>query len=192
MSKVINLIYESFNCEIHDVYHVARLVYDVDYRTFDMFFKSDKQAIDAISKYLQKKKVNDYFKVILDDNGNIIGFLSIYLHDNGHEFHLKSPKLFLVDILDHFVLCDIGKNDLYLAEIAIDESQRGKGLGRKVVNDVLKYAKSKNYDRVILDADFRNKGAKKLYESIGFKEFNKKRVKIGSFERGMYNMEFNL
>ena len=186
------MIYETFNPEIHDVRHVARLVYDVDYRTFDMFFKSDEHAIDAISKHLLKKKSNKYFKVILDDNHDIIGYVSIYLHDDEHDFHLKSPKLFLVDILDHFVLCDIEKNDLYLAEVAIDESQRGKGLGRKVVCDVIRYAKSKNYDRVILDADFRNKGARKLYESIGFKEFNKKRVKIASFERGMYNMEFNL
>ena len=186
------MIYETFNPEIHDVRHVARLVYDVDYRTFDMFFKSDEHAIDAISKHLLKKKSNKYFKVILDDNHDIIGYVSIYLHDDEHDFHLKSPKLFLVDILDHFVLCDIEKNDLYLAEVAIDESQRGKGLGRRVVCDVIRYAKSKNYDRVILDADFRNKGARKLYESIGFKEFNKKRVKIASFERGMHNMEFNL
>lgn len=189
---MINLIYETFNPEVHDVSHVAKLVYDVDYRTFDMFFKSSSNAINAISRYLQKKKSNNHFKVILDDNRNIIGYVSIYLHDHPHEFYLKSPKLFLVDILDYFVLCDIGENDLYIAEIAIDESQRGNGLGRKVINDVLGYAKSKNFDRVILDADFRNEGAKKLYESIGFKEFNKKRVKIGSFERGMYNMEFNL
>ncbi len=189
---MINLIYETFNPEIHDVCHVARLVYDVDYRTFDMFFKSDKQAINAISKYLQKKKLNDYFKVILDDERNIIGYVSIYLHGDGHDFHLKSPKLVLVDILDHFVLCDIEERDLYLAEVAIDESQRGKGLGRQVVNDVIDYARSKGYDRIILDADLRNESAKKLYESIGFKQFNKKRIKIGSFERGMYNMEFNL
>lgn len=186
------MIYETFDPEIHDVRHVARLVYDVDYRTFDMFFKSDEQAIDAISKHLLRKKLNKYFKVILDDNHDIIGYVSIYLYDDDHDFHLKSPKLFLVDILDHFVLCKIGKNDLYLAEVAIDESQRGKGLGRKVVCDVIRYAKSKNYNRVILDADFRNKGAKRLYESIGFKEFDKKRVKIASFERGMYNMEFIL
>lgn len=189
---MIDLNYETFNPEVHDVLHVAKLVYDVDYRTFDMFFKSDKHAINAISKYLSKKSLNDFFKVILDDNRNVIGYVSIYLHDDKHEFHLKSPKLFLVDILDYFVLCDIKKGDLYLAEVAIDESQRGRGLGRKVVCDVIEYAKSKNYSRVILDADFRNKGAKKLYESIGFKQFNKKRVKIGSFERGMYNMEFSL
>lgn len=189
---MIDLIYETFDPKIHDVDHVARLVYDVDYRTFDMFFKSDKQAVDAISKYISKKKLNDYFKVILDENRNIIGYVSVYLYGGGHEFHLKSWKLFLVDILDHFVLCDIERDDLYLAEIAIDESQRGNGIGRQVVLDVIGYAKSKNFKRVILDADFRNKGAKKLYESLGFKEFNKKRVKIAGFERGMHNMEFNL
>lgn len=172
--------------------HVARLVYDVDYRTFDMFFKSDEDAVDAISRYLLKKKRNDYYKVILDDEANIIGYVSIYLHDDGHDFHWKSPKLFLVDILDHFVLCDINKGDLYLAEVAIDKSQRGKGLGRKVVCDVIEYARSKNFKRVILDADFRNDGAKRLYESIGFRQFDKKSLKIATFERGMYNMEFNL
>lgn len=187
---VIKLIYETFDPKIHDVSHVARLVYDVDYRTFDMFFKSDTQAIEAISKHLLKKKSNKYYKVILDDNRNIIGYVSIYLHDDEHDFHMKSPKLFLVDLLDYFVLCDIEKDDLYLAEVAIDESQRGQGLGKKVVGDVLEYAKSKNFKRVILDADFRNDGAKRLYESLGFKEFNKKRVKILNFERGMYNMEF--
>lgn len=189
---MINLIYETFNPKIHDVNHVARLVYDVDFRTFDMLFKSDEEAVKSISKYLAKKKLNDYFKVILDDDNCIIGYVSIYLHDDEREFHLKSWKLFVVDILDHFVLCDIEKDDLYLAEVAIDESQRGKGLGRQVVLDVIDYARSKNYKRVTLDADFRNKGAKKLYESIGFKEFNKKRLKIASFERGMHNMEFNL
>ncbi len=189
---MISLIYETFNPNIHDVRHVARLVYDVDFRTFDMFFKSDEKAIDAISKYLSKKNINPYFKVILDENKNIIGYVSIYLHDDDHKFIFKSLRLYLVDILDHFVLCDIGKDDLYLAEIAIDESQRGKGLGRKVVSDVIDYARSKNYSRVILDADFRNTGAKKLYESLGFREFNKKRVKIASFERGMHNMEFIL
>lgn len=186
------MIYETFDSKIHDVNHVARLVYDVDFRTFDLFFKSSDKAIAAISKYLLKKNINENFKVILDENNEIIGYVSIYLYDDGHEFYLKSWKLFLVDILDYFVLCDINEGDFYLAEIAIDESQRGKGLGRKVIQDVISYAKSGNFKRVILDVDFRNTGAKKLYESMGFKQFNKKRVKIFSFERGMYNMEFNL
>ena len=118
--------------------------------------------------------------------------LMIYTYKVSHKFYFKSLRLQIVDILDHFVLADIEKNDLYLAELAIDSRLRGQGIGKKVVCDVINYAKSKNYKRVTIDADFRNTGAKRLYERLGFKEFNKKRVKIGSFERGMHNMELIL
>ena len=40
--------YEIFNPEIHDVSKVAKLVYDVDFRTFDMLFKSSDGAINSI------------------------------------------------------------------------------------------------------------------------------------------------
>ena len=177
---------------MHDVSKVAELTYEVDYRTFDMLFKSKESAVKSIAKELPKRELADYFKVILDDDGKIIGMLEVYTSETSHKFCLKSLKLIIVDILDHFVLADIKRGDLYLAEIAIDSKLRGQGIGRKVLCDVIGYAKSKDYKRVILDADFRNHGAKRLYESMGFREFNKKRVKIGSFERGMYNMELIL
>lgn len=184
--------YETFDPDKHDLNKVAKLVYDVDYRTFDMLFKDEKSAVKTIAKDLPKRELGHFFKVILDDGGEIIGVLMIYDSEISHKFYLKSPRLLIVDILDHFALADIEDDDLYLAEIAIDSRLRGQGIGRKVVCDVIEYAKSKNYKRVTLDADFRNSGAKKLYERMGFKEFNKKRVKIGSFERGMYNMELIL
>lgn len=107
-------------------------------------------------------------------------------------FTFKSLRLLIVDILDYFVLCDVGPGDLYIADLAIDDSLRGQGIGRKVLGDVIEYARQENLNRVILDADFRNEGAKKLYEKVGFKEFNKKRLKFLNFERGMHNMEFIL
>ena len=189
---MINVHYENFNPETHDIFKVAKLVYDVDFRTFDMLFKDSSKAISTIANDLKKHEPTGTFKVILDDNNEVIGILMSYVSNKPLDIRIKSLKLIIVDILDYFVLCDVKEGDLYLAEIAIDDSQRGQGLGRKVINDVIEYAKSKNLNRVTLDADFRNVGARKLYERIGFKEFNKKRVKIGSFERGMHNMEFNL
>ena len=184
--------YENFNPKVHDTYKVAKLVYDVDFRTFDLLFKNEDKAISTIEKDLRKHEPEGTFKVILDDNDEIIGMLMAYISEMPYDFRLKSLKLIIVDILDHFVLCDIEKDDLYVAEIAIDDSLRGQGLGKQVLLDVIDYAKSKNLNRVILDADFRNIGARKLYERIGFKEFNKKSLKIGSFERGMHNMELIL
>lgn len=189
---MIKMRYETFNPNVHNVLKVAKLVYDVDFRTFDMLFKNPDNAIEAIAKDLRKNKIEYSFKVILDDNDEVVGILKIYTYNTPHKFHLKSIRLMIVDILDYFVLSDINDDDLYLAEIAIDESLRGQGMGRKVIFDTIEYAKSKNYKRIILDADFRNKAAKSLYEKLGFKEFNKKSLKIGGFERGMYNMELVL
>lgn len=184
--------YENFDPKVHDTYKVAKLVYDVDFRTFDLLFKNEDKAISTIERDLRKHEPEGTFKVILDNNDEIIGMLMAYISEMPYEFRLKSLKLIIVDILDHFVLCDIEKDDLYVAEIAIDDSLRGQGLGKQVLLDVIDYAKSKNLNRVILDADFRNIGARKLYERVGFKEFNKKSLKIGSFERGMHNMELIL
>lgn len=189
---MISLKYENFNPQIHDTYKVAKLVYDVDFRTFDLLFKDEDKAISTIEKDLKKHKPESTFKVILNDDDEIIGMLMAYISEMPYDFRIKSLKLIIVDILDYFVLCDIKKDDLYVAEIAIDDSLRGQGLGKRVLLDVIEYAKAKNLNRVILDADFRNVGAKKLYERIGFKEFNKKRLKFGSFERGMHNMELIL
>ena len=156
------------------------------------FVKSGAEsAIKSISKNL-KNEDSETFLVILDDDKNIIGILIYYISKFPVHFNFKSFRLLLVDILDYFVLCDVNPGDLYIAEIAIDSSLRGQGLGKKVLTQVIDYAKSNNLNRVILDADFRNTGAKSLYDSMGFKVFNKKRVKIGNFERGMYNMELRL
>ena len=124
--------YETFDPKIHDVFKVAKLVYDVDFRTFDALFSDSQKAVNAIARDLKKEKIDDYFKVILDDENNIVGILTIYTSKTHHKFHLKSLRLFIVDFLDYFVLCDIKSDDLYIAELAIDESMRGQGLGRKV------------------------------------------------------------
>ncbi|AMD18275.1 acetyltransferase [Methanobrevibacter sp. YE315] len=186
------MIYENFNPKIHDAHKVAKLVYDVDFRTFDLLFKNQSKAISTIENDLKKHEPTSSFKVILDDNNEVIGMLVAYVSKMPRDLRVKSLKLIVVDILDYFVLCDIKKDDLYLAEIAIDSSLRGNGLGEQVLNDVIAYAQSKKLNRIILDADFRNAGAKHLYEKMGFKVFNKKRLKFGNFERGMYNMELIL
>lgn len=183
--------YETFNPKKHNILKVAQLVYDVDFRTFDMLFKTSESAIKTIAKSLKDEDL-ETFLVILNDNDEIIGILIYYVSQFPKHFNFKSLRLLIVDILDYFVLCDVKQKDLYIAEIAIDSSLRGQGLGQKVINEVIEYAKNKNLNRVILDADFRNKNARRLYEKIGFKEFNKKRIKLLKFERGMYNMELKL
>ena len=176
--------YENFDSKIHDVNKIAKLQYDVDFRTYDKLFDSKEKAIKALAKNLEK----DECTKVIYDNGNIIGILVAYTHDKKPKIHFNSLKLLFVGILDYFVICDIKKDDVYIAEIAIDENHRSKGYGTKVIKDVIDYARKNNYKRVILDADFRNPKAKALYEKLGFKVYNKKSF----LKRGMYNMEFKL
>ena len=176
--------YVTFDPGIHDTTKIATLRYNVDFRTYDKFFDSKEKAIAAIEKTLKKDECT---RVIYDDE-NIIGMIMTYTHEKKPKTYFKSLKLLFIDIMDYFVICDIKKDDIYIAEIAVDENQRSKGYGTKVIEDVIDYAEKNGYKRVILDADFRNPKAKALYERLGFKVYNKKSF----LKRGMYNMEFKI
>ncbi len=176
--------YETFDPEIHDVNKIATLQYNVDFRTYDDLFGSKEKAIKRIGKTLKK---DECIKIIYDDD-NIIGMIATCTYDRKPKLGFKSLRLFFVSILDHFVICDIEKDDLYIADIAIDENQQSKGYGTKVIKNIISCAKKNGYKRVLLDADFRNPKAKKLYEKLGFKVYNTKIF----LRRGMYNMEYKI
>jgi len=101
-------------------------------------------------------------------------------------------KFSYIYFLDSLVLANLNEDDLYIAEIAIDECKRGKGLGTLVIKKVIERAKKKGYKRVVLDTDYRNENAYKLYESLGFRKFGKKKSKFFKKDRQMYNMEYIL
>ncbi len=205
---VLGMIFEIFNPEIHDYHKLASLTYDVDFRTYEMVFKDKESALFVIEEQLLAEfnlgESDDYyFMVILDDYRKILGMVKISIGKT-HEFcketiflfkYLRirdASKLFRVLFLDNLVLANVNKDDLYIGEIAIDSSNRGQGIGKQVINRIIHHAKIKGFKRVVLDADFRNSGALRLYESLGFRIFDKKSSKLLHPERGMYNLEYVL
>ena len=193
---VLGMIFERFNPEIHDYHKLASLTYDVDFRTYEMVFKDKESALFVIEEQLLAEfNLGDYRK--------ILGMVKISIGKT-HEFcketiflfkYLRirdASKLFRVLFLDNLVLANVNKDDLYIGEIAIDSSNRGQGIGKQVINRIIHYAKIKGFKRVVLDADFRNSGALRLYESLGFRIFDKKSSKLLHPERGMYNLEYVL
>ncbi|WP_225369326.1 GNAT family N-acetyltransferase [Methanobrevibacter arboriphilus] len=88
---------------------------------------------------------------------------------------LDSLRFSFIYILDYFVLAKTLPDDIYLAEIAIDKSQRGNGMGTEILSIIIEAARKKRFKRVVLDAEFNNKGAIKLYKSLGFEIFDKKK-----------------
>jgi len=59
-----------------------------------------------------------------------------------------------------------------IEEIVVDEKYRGKGLGRKIMEELLVLAKDNNLKRIGLTSNPKRVAARKLYESLGFKIYN--------------------
>lgn len=182
---------------------------DTDFESFN----SDNANNNGISGI--RDKYNNSIDISIDVNNeknaennqynskNIIGMLQIV---KGKKKSLFGDILFVMTklksfqalrfsymyLLDSLVLANLNEDDLYIAEIAIDECKRGKGLGTKIIKKVIKKAKEKGFKRVVLDTDLRNTGAAKLYESIGFRKFDEKCAKFLKKDRGMCNMEYIL
>lgn len=207
------MIFREFNPDIHDVYKVAELVYDVDERTFVNIFSSREEGIEAIKERLlydfslEGDDESELFYVFFDDDDveeeNIVGMF------NGgkgvtHSYYRYSLSLFRhlgfsqalglakVNFLDSFVLVDVEEDDFYICELAVLSSYRGKGYGKQALTQLIQMARDLDCRRVVLDADFRNDGAFRLYSSFGFKIFNTKCFKHFGIKRGMRNMELIL
>lgn len=58
----------------------------------------------------------------------------------------------------------------HLTAVAVDESQRGAGIGSVLLNDTRKRAVDHDATALTLDVDTDNDGARRLYERLGFTE----------------------
>ena len=209
------LIFRDFDPEIHDVYKVAELIYDVDFRTFQQVFKSNEDGVEAIKNRLllidfaddRDVDENDLFYVFFDDEDKdekeIIGMFNggkgmqhFFFRDIKNQFKTlgfsEALGLSKVSFLDNFVLVDVEEDDFYICELAICSSQRGKGYGTEALDQLIQLARDLGCKRVVLDADFRNDGAYRLYSSKGFKVFKRKSFGFPGKKRGMRNMELLL
>ncbi len=209
------LIFRDFDPEIHDPYKVAELIYDVDYRTFRHVFKSKEEGVEAIKNRLiqidfakdAEKDENELFYVFFDDGDvdekEIIGMFNggkgaqhSLFGDIKNQFKTlgfsEALGLSKVSFMDNFVLVDVEEDDFYIAELAICSSQRGKGYGTEALDQLIQLARDLGCKRVVLDADFRNDGAYRLYSSKGFKVFKRKSFGFPGKKRGMRNMELIL
>jgi ribosomal protein S18 acetylase RimI-like enzyme len=52
--------------------------------------------------------------------------------------------------------------------LAVEKSQRGAGLGSKLVEHAIKIMEEQSADEVVLETEDVNKGSLKLYERLGF------------------------
>ena len=61
------------------------------------------------------------------------------------------------------------RTELYIDDLCVDESCRGKGVGKAVYNEILRYARMRKCYHVTLNVWACNESAMKFYESLGLK-----------------------
>lgn len=117
-----------------------------DYRVF-YHQKSDKEAA---SQFLFDKFVNlaSVIFIAVNDEGRVLGFTQLY------------PSFSSVSLKKLWIL-----NDLF-----IDRNERGKGLGTQLLNKAKEFAINSKARGIILETDYDNYGAQRLYERHGYKK----------------------
>jgi len=139
-------------------------------------FNSRSKCLSLLSQYIRSDRV-----ITANRDGEIVGVAC--LNYDGAECFNPPMKalwdelglgvfrfLFLAWIMSESVDSDT----MYLDTLAVKSSQRGQGIGTRMINKIFSLAQEKGLKKVKLHVIDRNYDAKHLYERLGFKETGEK------------------
>ena len=108
-----------------------------------------KILIDSFSKNYDKKINESIFSsdevdgIVALEKGNVLGYASIH--------YIKK----------------ITRKTGIIEDVVVKENQRGKGIGKLLVNNLIEKAKKNNCDKIILSSSEKNL---KFYQKLGFQK----------------------
>ena len=103
-------------------------------------------ADDINNNYNESKKLSAFYPMTLTDEGRIVGHII-----------LRKPS--------------VNKDIIRFGFIIVDSNLRGKGYGKKLITESIKYAKNNlNADEINLGVFVNNESALNCYKSVGFIE----------------------
>jgi GNAT superfamily N-acetyltransferase len=95
------------------------------------------------------------------------------LRDPATEFLLAGAPAAGVCQLRYRLSVWTGTDDCCLEDVFVEDSERGSGLGRALVEAALDRARERGCVRMVLDANEANAPALALYRSVGFESWSK-------------------
>ena len=152
MSKEKPIIPIIRKAQLQDIEGLIRLLRQIA----DLHNKGRPDIFAAGSQKYTKEAIEDIIKdknrpifVAVDDNNHVLGYCFCKLHNPGHPVLIKQLTL-------------------YIDDFCIDETLRSQGIGKKLFDVVLNYAKEQGAYNIDLNVWSFNDGAVKFYESLGF------------------------
>jgi ribosomal protein S18 acetylase RimI-like enzyme len=196
--------FEKLDIKRHSTHKVAELLYETDRTIFNFFYQNKANTALILEKLVRVGKNNLGHEniYVVTQNGVVIGVL-LYFKGDHHKFRelkflfnnlnfIDAFRFFLIDLKDSLILSHLKKCDFYVAGVAVDEEFRGQGVGSVILDKGINMARQRGCERVVLDVSLDNMGAKRLYERIGFKVFNKRSYPWFGGRIGMFNMELTI
>lgn len=152
----------------------------------EMKLMSDDEKIDLISKAYNVDLLGNFtnFTVaVIDDE--VVGVAYSYAEN----VESKTKEIILKEAnIDLHPNQEAWPNEWYLEMIAVNPNYQGNGIGKNLINNVLKIAKQNQKNVVSLNVDIDNVKAKTIYESQGF--VIEKKIKID--KHNYYHMLKNI
>jgi putative acetyltransferase len=89
-------------------------------------------------------------------------------------------------------LIPLGDGRYEVAKMTVVENERGKGLGRQLLESVVQFAKEKSISELYLETNKVLENAIRIYEAVGFRHLPAERVKPSPYARANVFMEMKL
>lgn len=122
---------------------------------------SDKRP-DLFKNGGQKYNAHQIKEIISDKNKPVV-----VAYDEEAKCVLGYAMCVIKTIKNDTALCDM--KTIYLDDLCIDENLRGKGIGKKIYNYIIEFAKKEGCYNITLNVWEGNDSAKNFYNKCGFK-----------------------
>jgi N-acetylglutamate synthase-like GNAT family acetyltransferase len=113
--------------------------------------------------------------------------------DNIKSTYIDPGGDFLVVTINKIVvgmgaLKKLDKNTAEIKRMRVDQKYQGKKIGSKILDTLIERAKKLGFKKIVLDTTNKQLVAQKLYESRGFKEFDRKNLEDMNMEVIFYEL----
>ncbi len=133
--------------EIQDSENFLKMLNQLDNETSNMMYEPGerKTTIEDMQINIGNINISESRTLIAEDNENIVGFISA---ERGFANRIKHSAYIVMGILKDY---------------------RGRGMGEKLFQEIVKWALESNITRLELTVMTHNEGAIHLYKKMGFK-----------------------
>jgi ribosomal protein S18 acetylase RimI-like enzyme len=149
---------------------VANILYDSLGEKLRPVFGDDERGIECVAAILESDRI-----LLASSDNEVLGIVGLMFKNLGYmDTSLRILRkylgwgIFRVIFNGWLLEYQPKKGELYLDTIAVSEQARGHGIGSKLLNTVINFARDEGFSSIKLSVIDTNTRAKSLYERVGF------------------------